>query len=82
MDEYLANLSALKEEFPEFLAGFDLVGQEDKGEPLMQFADKLRAVSPDIKLFFHAGETKWSGESTDDNLIDAVLLNTTRIGHG
>ncbi|XP_012265133.2 adenosine deaminase 2 [Athalia rosae] len=82
LDEYLRIAEELKKELPDFVAGFDLVGQEDKGKPLIEFADKLKAVSPDIPLFLHAGETNWYGASTDENLIDAVLLNATRIGHG
>ncbi|KAL2725889.1 adenosine deaminase 2-like [Vespula maculifrons] len=81
-DEYLTILKALKEKYPTFLAGFDLVGQEDKGQPLIVFANKLRSLDPSIDYFFHAGETDWYGSSTDENLIDAVLLGAKRIGHG
>lgn len=81
-DEYLTILKALKEKYPTFLAGFDLVGQEDKGQPLIVFANKLRNLDPSIDYFFHAGETDWYGSSTDENLIDAVLLGAKRIGHG
>lgn len=81
MDEQLLLVASLKKEFPEFVVGFDLVGQEDRRHSLIYYAEKLRSISPDIRLFLHAGETKWSG-ITDENLIDAVLLNATRIGHG
>lgn len=67
--------------YPNFVIGFDLVGQEDKGEPLVKFVNKLNAISANIKFFFHAGETNWNGVS-DLNLFDALLLNTKRIGHG
>lgn len=81
-DKYIANVKVLKERYPHFLAGFDLVGQEDIGIPLTDYVAKLQEISSDVKFFFHAGETNWNGMKTDDNLIDAVLLNTTRIGHG
>lgn len=64
------------------MAGFDLVGQEDKGEPLISFANKIADLNFSMNLFLHAGETKWYGSSTDQNLIDAVLLKSKRIGHG
>lgn len=82
MDDLLKIARQLKETLPNFIAGFDLVGQEDKGQPLIKFANKLYEFGKDIPLFFHAGETNWYGMSTDENLIDAVLLNTKRIGHG
>ncbi|CAB3368241.1 Hypothetical predicted protein [Cloeon dipterum] len=83
-DVYVQTALALLNAHPDYIAGFDLVGQEDKGRPLVEFVNQmfeLRQQKPDIKFFFHAGETNWQGE-TDLNLIDAVLLGTTRIGHG
>lgn len=82
IDNYLEIMAQLKRDYPDFVAGFDLVGQEDKGQPLTTFADKLNAVDPQIQFFFHAGETDWNGLSTDTNILDAFLLNTKRIGHG
>merc|ERR1711860_163903 len=83
--EYFDLAAQLKSEYPDFMMGFDLVGQEDMGRPLIDFADQLIEFSktpPDIPFFFHAGETNWQGVSTDINIVDAILLNTTRIGHG
>lgn len=82
MVDYISQFKLLKETHPNFIAGFDLVGQEDLGKPLCEFINELRNCTPDTKFFFHAGETDWYGMPTDKNLIDAVLLNTTRIGHG
>lgn len=82
MDDYIKNFKAMKKAYPDFLIGFDLVGQEDSGQPLRSFVDQLLQIAGDAKFFFHAGETDWNGMSTDMNLVDAVLLNTTRIGHG
>lgn len=72
----------LKREMPEYFAGFDLVGQEDLGRPLIDFIPEFAAAANEIDFYFHAGETNWSGTSTDDNLVDAILLGTKRIGHG
>jgi adenosine deaminase CECR1 len=58
--EYVTTVVTLVRDFPEFIAGFDLVGQEDKGRPYSDFVNQLlwlRDQVPDIKYFFHAGET-------------------------
>ncbi|XP_001601908.2 adenosine deaminase 2-like [Nasonia vitripennis] len=80
--EYVNTFRALKDVQPDHVVGFDLVGQEDKGRPLKDFAKELLALGKETSFFFHAGETNWNGMQTDENLIDAVLLNTKRIGHG
>ncbi|XP_063587816.1 adenosine deaminase 2-like [Penaeus indicus] len=82
---YVDLMKQLKAEYPDFVAGFDLVGQEDLGYPLNNFLEPLLSLSSgntSIPVFYHAGETAWMGMSTDENLIDALLLNASRIGHG
>nr|ABI20188.1 adenosine deaminase-like [Phlebotomus duboscqi] len=74
-------VTKLHKRFPNLLAGFDLVGQEDKGGPLIGFSRELLELPESINFFFHSGETNWNG-MTDDNLIAAVTLGTKRIGHG
>ncbi|KAJ5544617.1 hypothetical protein N7535_006989 [Penicillium sp. DV-2018c] len=78
-----------KQEFPDLISGFDLVGQEDLGRPLVDlvpllfwFRKQCTEEDVDIPFFFHAGECLGDGDETDHNLYDAILLGTRRIGHG
>lgn len=78
----LEDAKKFKAEYPELFAGFDLVGQEDLGRPLKDFEAVLSEYKDEIDYYFHCGETNWFGTPSDENLIDAVLLGTKRIGHG
>ncbi|KAL5629155.1 hypothetical protein BROUX41_001762 [Berkeleyomyces rouxiae] len=75
--------------FPHLIAGFDLVGAEDRGRTLKDllpelfwFRKQCALEGVEIPFFFHAGETLGDGNDTDKNLFDAILLGTRRIGHG
>ncbi|KAK6508364.1 hypothetical protein TWF506_010458 [Arthrobotrys conoides] len=75
--------------FPDIIAGFDLVGQEDLGRPLVDLIPELKYFENlcakegvTIPFFLHAGEVNSDGDVHDENLFDAILLGTKRIGHG
>uniref|UniRef100_A0A2H1W0Y1 Adenosine deaminase n=1 Tax=Spodoptera frugiperda TaxID=7108 RepID=A0A2H1W0Y1_SPOFR len=72
----------LKVEVPDMIAGFDLVGQENTGKPLTEYLPILYEAKDEINYYFHAGETNLSGTAVDENLVDAILLGSKRIGHG
>lgn len=63
------------------LVGFDLVNEEDFNPPIKDFLALLfeEAKTGPLPLVFHAGE---SVDASNENLYDAVLLGTKRIGHG
>ncbi|KAL4067730.1 hypothetical protein J3A83DRAFT_4253973 [Scleroderma citrinum] len=86
---HLQDCLAMKKAFPDLIVGFDLVGHEptlkplrEYIEPLLQFKELQKQESVCIPYIFHAGETCGDGTPDDENLYDAILLETKRIGHG
>ncbi|XP_053676087.1 adenosine deaminase AGSA-like [Anopheles nili] len=82
VEQYINLAEQLHLQYGDYVVGFDLVGQEDTGPPLKNFIDQLLSLPSSINFLFHAGETNWHGMPTDENLLDAVMLGTKRIGHG
>ncbi|TFK54821.1 Metallo-dependent hydrolase [Heliocybe sulcata] len=89
LEWYLEECLTLKQEFPDLIAGFDLVGHEDSLHPLiyylpqlLRFQERQKELGIDVPFIFHAGETLGDGTPADVNLYDAILLGTKRIGHG
>jgi adenosine deaminase CECR1 len=79
----------LKKAFPNTMVGFDLVGDENVIRPLadyvpqlLEFNKRVEDEGLDFPLILHAGETLSDGGAPDNNLYDAILLGTKRIGHG
>ncbi|TVY56311.1 Adenosine deaminase 2-A [Lachnellula suecica] len=79
----------LKKVYPDLISGYDTVGHEDSGRTLhsltpelLWFRETCKAENVNIPFFFHAGECLGDGDETDQNLFDAVLFGTRRIGHG
>lgn len=77
---------SLKKKYPDLVIGFDQVGEEDKWHRTDYYLDQFFVIDSIAKkegntlpYYFHDGE---STLPSNNNLIDAVLLNTKRIGHG
>jgi adenosine deaminase CECR1 len=87
--ESMKQCISVKRAYPDLVAGFDVVGQEEMGRSLADltpeffwFRKKCIENGVEIPFFFHAGECLGDGDETDHNLFDAILLGTRRIGHG
>jgi len=76
-------------QFPEMIVGFDIVGQEDRGETLLfyldeflEFQEAVKEANTTFPFYFHGGESLFIDTERDENLYDALLLDSKRIGHG
>lgn len=72
--------------YPKWVRGFDLVAEEDNGHTTLFHAEQFllldslkKATGVELPLYLHDGESNWA---STDNLYDAILLGTKRIGHG
>ncbi|KAI1121406.1 hypothetical protein F5Y10DRAFT_256420 [Nemania abortiva] len=78
----------MKKKWPDYIAGFDLVGEEAfaKLHPLEFFEEdfqnfrvRCKKENIDIPFLFHCGETP---DDLEGNLETALKLESKRIGHG
>lgn len=80
---FMEDCIKLKIEFPDVIAGFDLVGWEDGLKPLsyymedlLWFKERQKEFNVDIPYLFHAGETLGDGGKADlVNLIPFPRFN-------
>ncbi len=75
-----------RQRYPDLLVGYDLVAEEDAGhttfyhlESFLKIFQLNKDVSYPIDLYLHDGESNWVD---NQNLYDAILLGSKRIGHG
>ena len=76
----------MRRRYPDWVKAYDLVAEEDRGNTTLYYLntwlkmDSLEEVyGIDLPLCLHDGESDWASVQ---NLYDAVLLGSDRIGHG
>lgn len=76
----------LREKYPKWIAGFDLVGEEDALPDLSTCVEQFISIEKEARkrgvslpYYFHAGESNWTNNS---DIVDALMLRSKRIGHG
>jgi len=84
--EDLALAMDLRREFPDFVVGFDSVSEEDTNHRTLDYVDVFLNSKEEMKksgltlpLFLHDGESQ---DRNNTDMVDAVLLDCPRIGHG
>lgn len=70
--------------YSHIIAGFDLVNEEDYSPCILEFINEMlehRQKDPEGKypFIFNSGQTH---DKDHENVYDAILLNSKRIGHG
>ena len=82
---------SLRQRFPDFVIGYDLIGEEDSHAgsatvekalaflPLLQSSKDSPNPEKSLPCYLHNGESAWAD---NENLFDAALLQCPRIGHG
>ncbi|XP_030385306.1 adenosine deaminase 2 [Scaptodrosophila lebanonensis] len=83
MDTYIENARLLKKHYPNLFVGFDLLsfGNECQLPPLGKQLQLLH-IDKEIDFYFHAGDSRClNSTGSDDNLIDALLLGSKRLGN-
>jgi len=82
----LARALDMRAENPSFMIGFDLVEEEDNNHTNLYFINELLEAQHEagrrgitLPLYLHSGESNWT---ENENVLDAILLDSKRIGHG
>ena len=76
----------MRQRYPDILVGYDLVAEEDAGhtthyhlESFLKLSELNKEATYPLDLYLHDGESNWVD---NQNLYDAILLGSKRIGHG
>ena len=84
--ERLGRALDMRAEDPASMIGFDLVEEEDATHTNLYFLNELLAAGREagrrgimLPFYLHSGESNWT---ENENVLDAILLGSKRIGHG
>lgn len=71
---------------PDLMIGFDLTDEEDKEHTNLFFINELLEARHEagrrgitLPFYLHSGESNWT---ENENVLDAILIDSRRIGHG
>jgi len=84
--KYLPDNVIVTDEIKNIITGYDLIAEEDPNYPTVYYIDVWikqpemeKKYGVKLPFFFHDGESDWV---MNQNVVDAVLLDAKRIGHG